>query len=272
VLPILAALLGAGVVGLSWALTSGGGSEAPRPAGKVDITFEPGPADAVRLLQKSGALAGAVRTVNFEIALPTDLHVKVGASGPAAPVYEPSERTIYLPWSWIEETRHDLHDLDLLRELPESSLNEIETGAMVFVLYHELGHGLIDVLDIPIVTSEEQTADSFASVFAIQSRKGGEIIPLSAAAFSEAQQRKRAAPTLSDFADDHGFDRQRAFTELCLVYGSGPKRFQSLVEKGFLPESRAGICQFDYERALRSWRRLLGRWLTHHGALLPLPA
>jgi hypothetical protein len=114
-------------------------------------------------------------------------------------------------------------------------------------------------------------ADSFATVFAIESRRGGEIVPLSAAAFAEARHERRGSPTLEDFADDHGFDRHRAYAQVCLVYGSAPQRFSALVQKGFLPQERARLCPFDYQRTFRSWRRLLGPWLTHEGGLQPLP-
>jgi hypothetical protein len=140
---------------------------------------------------------------------------------------------------------------------------------MTFVLYHELAHGLIDVLDIPVVASEEQMADSFASVLAIVSGGGGEIVPLSAAVLEEAHSEAHGVPALADYADDHGFDRSRAFDDICLVYGSAPDRFAKLVEQGFLPARRARICPFDYQRTLRSWNRLLQPWLRHEQGLIP---
>jgi hypothetical protein len=242
----------------------------------VDIAFEPGPPEAVRLLQRSGALEGAVQTINSQIKLPTDLHVRVVGADTAArvgaggPVYDPHERTAYFPWSFVETSRADLRGLNLLKSLRPDQFEELDKGAMVFVLYHELAHGLIDVLDVPIVASEEQTADSFAGILAIESRRGGEIVPLSAAALAEARSRRSGAPALFAFADDHGFDRQRAFDDICLVYGSAPQRFQSLVREGYLPSQRARLCPFDYDRTLRSWRRLLSPWLTDKGGLRPL--
>lgn len=269
------ALVGAGAMAAAWALSGNGGGEAGH-GGKIDIAFEPGPSAAVRLLERSGALARAVRSANYEITPPTDIHVRmVGPEtaarvGTTGPVYEPTRRTVYIPWSFVEESRQDLGHLDLLQAARPDQLDDVETSAIVFVLYHELAHALIDVLDLPVVASEEQTADSFASVFAIESRNGGEIVPLSAAAMSEAAHRKRGTPTLADYADDHGFDRQRALAQVCLVYGSNPNRFAVFVRKGYVPSHREEICRFDYQRTFRSWRRLLGPWLTHEGGLQPL--
>lgn len=270
------ALVGAGAVAAAWALSGGGGGGSAQ-GGTVDIAFEPGPSDAVRLLERSGALARAVQTVNYELTPPTDVHVRIvgpetaARVGAAGPVYEPSRRTVYIPWSFVEQSRQDLDHLDLLAGARPDQLDDVETGAIVFVLYHELAHALIDVLDVPVVASEEQTADSFASVFAIESRDGGEVVPLSAAAMAEAAHRRRGTPTLADYADDHGFDRQRALAEVCLVYGSSPSHYAVFVRRGYVPPHREEICRFDYRRTFRSWRRLLGPWLTHEGGLRPLP-
>lgn len=270
------AMVGAGAVAVAWTL-SGGGSGGAGHGGTVDIAFERGPSASARLLERSGALARAVQTVNYEITPPTDLHVRIvgpqtaAGVGVVGPVYEPSRRTVYIPWSFIEQSRQDLDHLDLLKGARPNQLDDVETGAIVFVLYHEVAHALIDVLDVPVVASEEQTADSFASVFAIESTDGGELVPLSAAAMAEAAHRKRGTPTLADYADDHGFDRQRALAEVCLVYGSNPSRYAVFVRKGYVPSHREEICRFDYQRTFRSWRRLLGPWLTYEGGLQPLP-
>ena len=36
-----------------------------------------------------------------------------------------------------------------------------------------------------------------------------------------------------------------------------------------LPSSRADRCSFEYREELYAWRRLLARWLTLQGGLLP---
>jgi hypothetical protein len=178
---------------------------------------------------------------------------------------------VYFPWSFFERSRRELARLKLLANASPAQLDQIAQNAMAFVLYHELAHGLVDVLDVPVVASEEQMADSFASVLAIVSG-GGEVVPLSAAAVSEASSEAHGAPVLADYADEHGFDRSRAFDVVCLLYGSSPAKFSKLVEQGFLPSGRARICRFDYERTLRSWNRLLQPWLTHRHGLVRVGA
>ncbi len=273
---ITAALVGAGIVGAIWALSSGG--EDRNRGGEVHVSFEPGPHHDVALLQSSGAFRRAIAAVNYELDFPVDLKVRVVGGETAArvgaatgPFYEPRNHTVYFPWSFVAQSAGDLKRLERLRLIHHTEIDRLLVNAMTYVLYHELAHGVINVLDVPVVGGEELNADSLASIFAIESHDRGHEVPLGAAALEEASALGKGTPTLSDFADEHGFDRQRAFNALCLVYGSSPAKHASLIKSGRLPGTRSRICQFEYENDLRAWRRLLSRWLTHTGGLLPLP-
>jgi hypothetical protein len=270
----VSALLGAAIaLGIS-ALVDDSGQ--PSRDGEASISFEPGPAADVAAIQSSGAFQRAVSTVNHELGLPTDLRVQVVGPETAArvgiegPTYIPKDRTVYFPWSFVSQSRDDLRTLSRFNSLSPEQIDQRLAEAMTFVLYHELSHGLVDVLDVPVVASPEETADSLASIFAIATSRGGQVVPLSASALDEALAKKQRIPTLADYADDHGFSRQRAFNALCLVYGSDPSRYANIVDSGLLPKARADICHFEYQDDLRSWRRLLSAYLTRTGGLLPL--
>jgi hypothetical protein len=274
VIALVSALLGAAIaLGVSALIDD---SDQSSRNGEARISFEPGPAPEAAAIQGSGAFQRAVSTVNRELDLPTDLQVRVVGPETAArvgidgPTYVPKDRTVYFPWSFVSQSRDDLRSLPQFNSLSPKQVDQRLAEAMTFVLYHELSHGLVDVLDIPVVASPEETADSLASVFAIASTHGGQVVPLSAAALDEALAKKQRIPTLADYADDHGFSRQRAYNALCLVYGSDPGRYAKIVSSGLLPERRADICRFEYQEGLRSWRRLLSAYLTHTGGLLPL--
>ena len=181
----------------------------------------------------------------------------------------PKDRTVYFPWSFVSQSRQDLESLPQFDKLSQRQIDGKLAEAMTFVLYHELSHGLVDVLDVPVVASPEETADSLASIFAIATSHGGQVVPLSASALDDALAKKQRIPTLADFADDHGLSRQRADNALCLAYGSDPDQFAYIVDSGLLPESRAKLCGFQYQQALRSWRRLLSAYLRDTGGLRP---
>ena len=229
------------------------------------------------MIQRPGALAAVVAGVNHEIDIPVDLNVRVVGrrdaerAGVTGPTYVPNDRTVYFPWSFVEQSLDQLQTLPRFRDLSPDERAQFLTEAMTFVLYHELAHGLIDVLDVPVVTSQEAVADDFAAIFAIAAGRGGAVIPLRIVDLDEADAKDEGIPTLERYADDHGFSRQRAIDTLCLVYGSAPRRFAGLVQSNELPESRAQICPFTYRNDLRNWRRLLGRWLTHKGRCARCP-
>jgi Putative metallopeptidase len=206
------------------------------------------------------AFDSALQTVNRKVRLPSDLRVRMvddragERRGISGPTYEPRDRAVYFPWSFVESSRRQLDGDAPLRD------------AMVFTLYHELTHGLIDLLDVPVVGGEERAADSFAAILAIRSKGGGQQVPLGMATLLEARSRSERPPGAADYADDHELDGERAVDALCLVYGSDPRRYAGLVGKS-LPKARADGCPFEYRQELRAWRRLLARWVTEQGGL-----
>ena len=242
------------------ALAAGCG-ESRQPAGQVRLVRSSDSPVNERLVGPT--LEEAVRTVNREIRLPSNVSVRLVGDdeaqrrGITGPTYEPGDRAVYFPWSFVDESRRQLGDDRALR------------AATVFVLYHELTHGIIDLVDVPVVGGEERAADSLAAVFAIRSQSGGQAIPLGMTKLFEGRQGGEAPGAVAqDYADDHELDGQRAADALCLVYGSDPGRYARLVGRD-LPKTRADTCRFEYEQEVRAWRRLLKTWLTKRGGLRP---
>lgn len=282
----VAAVLGAGAVAAVWAITDE--DDATGSGGEVRVVYESAPREGEDLIRRAGVFDRAARAVNEELDLPEDLTVSVVGDRTAArlnvagPVYEPKERTVYFPWSFIErshagferlskKSRAEIDRIANLRELDHERVDRLVTDAMVFVFFHETAHGLLDVLDVPVVGGEEPTADSLAAIFAIASGFGGQQVVLSGAALEAVTAEEGGQVSPSQYADDHDLDQQRAFDALCLVYGSAPDRNRNLVGgPGDLTPQRAELCPFEYRGDLRSWRRLLAPWLTDRGGLLPV--
>ena len=263
---LLAVALGAGAVAVVWAMDSG--EDRPALNGDVRLSLGPGPPEDTALL--GGPFKHAVARINEQLDLPQDLRVRLVGTREAArhqvesPTYVPHDRTVYFPYSFPDRSRDDL-DRFGHPDLPKAEDDEVLRDAMLFVLYHELTHGLIDTLDLPTVGGEEADADSLATVFAIASGRGGQgqAVPLSASALDEAEGERKGPPGIAEYADDHELDQQRAVDALCLVYGSDPKKYRYLVGgREGLSARRAELCEFDYAQELRSWRRLLDDFRT----------
>lgn len=146
---------------------------------------------------------------------------------------------------------------------PKALTVEFVRNNLRFILLHESGHALIDLLDLPAVGREEDSVDQLAAVLLLSNADKREsrneiarVLQLSATWF-----KVNAAGTKGDdvrvFADEHALDAQRYFNILCFVYGRDPENFHGIVDQGLLPKERAVRCPSESAKITRSWSRLL---------------
>ncbi|MDC0739046.1 DUF4344 domain-containing metallopeptidase [Cognatishimia sp. SS12] len=131
------------------------------------------------------------------------------------------------------------------------------------IFYHEFGHALIDVLDLPIYGQEEDAADVL-SVFLMSDFFEEEFAVQLAydTAFGflgEAEQVEEVA-----FWDVHGPDLQRYYNLVCIFYGANPEERSDVAEDLGLPEERADYCPDEYEQAAHAWGGALDE-IAHAG-------
>lgn len=215
-----------------------------------------------------------VKWLDGLLLLPEPVTYVATACGKPDAYYLPAKREVVLCY----ETLHALYAqgealaasggsaLDL-PDIPADKLAARYVWANVrFILAHETGHALIDLLDLPITGREEDAVDQFAT--ALMQRIGGED-----ESPREVAQNLRMAShsflasagdqmTLQAYADMHSLGLQRYFNLQCLLYGSDPERFADMVDRGDLPESRAKTCPAEAQRANDAWVRLLAPHLA----------
>ncbi|MEO0912736.1 MAG: DUF4344 domain-containing metallopeptidase [Pseudomonadota bacterium] len=120
------------------------------------------------------------------------------------------------------------------------------------IFYHELGHAVIDLMEVPIFGQEEDAADVMAVLL---------IDWLFEEEAAQAIAYDRAFGYLDDpsgteevaYWDLHGPDEQRYFNHVCLFYGADPEARDGLAEDLGLPEERAETCAEEYDLAAESW-------------------
>jgi hypothetical protein len=142
-------------------------------------------------------------------------------------------------------------------------LVEFVVGNALFVMAHELGHGLINEMNMPVLGREEDAADSFAIVTALRMSTGfSERVLIEAARgwvlSSKRDKKQRAALA---FYDEHGLDLQRAYNVICFMYGADPEKYKALAEATKLPEERQESCVYDWKNTSWSWEEMLRRHL-----------
>ncbi len=127
-------------------------------------------------------------------------------------------------------------------------------GAVQFVMMHEVGHALVDVLDLPITGREEDVADQLAVYVLLRNHeKGGQA----AVAGVSALQPATTNFDETQLADEHSLGPVRLYNVLCWIYGSDPNKYGQIVASGSLPEGRAVRCPGEWDRMAKAWQRLL---------------
>ena len=134
---------------------------------------------------------------------------------------------------------------------------------LLSVFYHELGHALVDIMELPIFGQEEDAADVL-SVFLIDAFWEEESAVQIAydSAFGFQAEADAYDPV---FWGVHGPDQQRYYNLVCIFYGANPDERDDVAEELGLPEERAEYCDFEYEQAAGSWGAVLDRITTETG-------
>jgi hypothetical protein len=133
----------------------------------------------------------------------------------------------------------------------KEELNNAIIGATYFIIFHELGHGLIDIYDLTYSGKEEDVADQLASIVLISVGEDGAKSAITGANFFyiTSSQIGEGYP----FWDEHSLNQQRYYNILCWVYGSDQQKYGYFVGTYGLPEDRAVRCQREYEKMSEFW-------------------
>ena len=137
-------------------------------------------------------------------------------------------------------------------------------GAIYFVLYHEVGHALIDNLDLSTTGKEEDVADQFAVWNMLTDyQRGAETDQSMLNAIRGAIDffDDDSLITEAHLADEHSLNKQRLNNVVCWAYGSGIPQFSVVASNGMLPENRLQRCSSEYSRMNKAMSTLLTPYL-----------
>lgn len=234
-----------------------GGSAGTAVAG--DGTFkvvfaeaEAGDRDTAAFLRERGTIQDIADVMGDTFALPRDITIRV-QSGDEGPYYDPEKRVIVMNHPFVEEVAATFEQAepDIDAEELQASVDDV----VAFVLLHEIGHALVDQLQIPVTAREEDSVDNLATVITADFVEDGSDI---ARAFSDFFALIADDPSELDeeaFWGEHSLDLQRANQALCLLYGSDEDGNEDLLE--FIPDERAEQCPAEWEQISDSWGELL---------------
>jgi putative metallopeptidase DUF4344 len=128
-------------------------------------------------------------------------------------------------------------------------------GALLFVLAHELGHALVDLLQLPVLGREEDAADRISMYLLTRTPFGPETV---SGAYLFFESTKPFLYSQTHFAGEHSVNSTRRYNVYCWAFGSDPQRYAYLVQRNALPRQRANRCPGEYEQMARTVHQLLG--------------
>ncbi|MEM7521644.1 MAG: DUF4344 domain-containing metallopeptidase [Pseudomonadota bacterium] len=122
------------------------------------------------------------------------------------------------------------------------------------IFYHEFGHALIDILQLPVFGQEEDAAD-VASILLIDGlfeETGAQAIARDAALGFAAEAELYDGEETAWWSE-HGPDLQRFYNLVCLFYGANPEARDDFAQDMGLPAERADTCPEEFDLAYDSW-------------------
>ena len=109
-----------------------------------------------------------------------------------------------------------------MRRNPPFIANEV-----IATFYHELGHAMIDVLQLPVLGKEEDAADHLSVILMNdiwEEEAAANILASDATAYALLAAQREAGGQDPSYSDEHSLDMQRYYSVVCLFYGADPRR------------------------------------------------
>lgn len=258
---LLLALAGCGMDKTPAASSQASRSSPPRPLhaakeGRFIAIYEPATqADTRREAnhwKQNKLLEDFVDTMNGYVRIPRDVKVIGKQCGEANAFYDADTHTIEMCYELAAEERKLFADAgDSAAEIDEE-LYESAVGT----LYHEVGHALLNELELKFTGREEDVADQMAAYVLTADNESKDYLITVADTYALAADQETRLEDLPLYGI-HSLNAQRAVNFLCYVYGSDPKAFAYLVKDGSLPEERAEYCETEYAQLADGLEALL---------------
>lgn len=177
------------------------------------------------------------------------------------PLFNPETNTIQMPYHFMAEANH-YFSKNKYDEKFNKSAQDGAIDTVLHTLFHEIAHAYIADKNIPILGKEEDAADNLAAVMMIEYVDNGADSAISAAdMFAFESEDMPQDIQAAEYIDEHSFNLQRYFQTLCLVYGSDPEQYSTLLdeigEDGL--EDRQAFCEMNYQDIYNNWHVYLGK-------------
>ena len=210
--------------------------------------------------------------VDGRFMLPRPLKLVTAECGNVNAFYSPDKTVVVLCYEMIHALLERGVALREANQFSEEFPIRYLQANLRFIVMHEVGHALVDLLDLPITGREEDAADQLAGWMMLKNVDTTESFGTlamnmqMAADFFAADSQQYG---MQHYADVHSLGQQRFFNIQCMIYGHDPARFLRIVTSGNLPEDRAQGCPDESERITNAWTALMEPHLAPRYRLTP---
>ncbi|MBP9664669.1 MAG: hypothetical protein KBD94_08605 [Pyrinomonadaceae bacterium] len=194
--------------------------------------------------------------LNELLAMPKNIYINMDACGEPNAFYSPDASEITFCYELLEQYEAEFKTI----EKDQEKVDSMVVDTLVQTLFHELGHCLIDVWELPATGREEDAVDQLATILMLDGTDEGTQSTINAALEFDIASRDQD-PNDMAYWDEHSFSKTRFYDMICLVYGSNEKANAWMVGPNTLPNDRAVRCGEEHRRAERSWLKLLDPYI-----------
>ena len=238
-----------------------------------DKVKSPDNTELQEIVRGTQLLEETAKALNEKLALPADVTISLRECGAADATWEADKHRISICYELVG----GFAELFLRASGKAPDANQAGAAvaaATLFALFHETGHALIDLYQLPAGGKPEPVADQLATLVLLGSGREGGTTAVDSASTLLTQARNadvRAQLARVPFWSGHGFDEARLTDILCWAYGRAPAAFEELVGDGTLPAARAEGCAAESERMAKAWAEPLAPWLKGWTLVPPPP-
>lgn len=234
-------------------VTAIGHASAQSFVGKYAVARSPALQELQAELKRAHFTEQLADALTRDIDLPKALVVATAECGTANAYYSPQNSAVIICLELLNHLSTGIRR-DLGHALAPEELPKVVAGAVGFIVAHEVGHALIDQLELPVLGREEDAADQIGTFFVL----GSANAPTALAGALWFFRGKTVIYTRKHFSDEHSMGPQRQSNLACWAYGKDQQKFGYLLNGGYLPQARASRCAAEFAKLDRSVRQLIG--------------
>jgi Putative metallopeptidase len=204
------------------------------------------------LLQKTDVLENFINDINERIEFPGEVVIRIAECDEINAFYEADNSTITICYEFLDHAM-SIQDEDVPKE--ERLLN-----AAAFTLLHEMGHAMVDKLNLPITGKEENAVDELAMVILMSDSTDVAYVAAIEGAMQFYEDALDEDLEKYPYYDVHAPSLERYYDMLTIIVGAEPTTAEEFVGEGKyqLHPDRAESAEDEYYKKLDSWKSLLG--------------